>query len=120
MKLNFTLNGLKKTFSVEPGENAQEFLQRIGCRSVRDSDNHQGFCGSDTVILNGKTVNAGLLIAAQLEGKDVRTIESVNEGNGLSAVQSAMVDCGLVQSGYNSPAAALLLTTVFARSANPP
>lgn len=119
MKLNFTLNGLKKTFSVEPGENAQEFLQRIGCRSVRDSDNHQGFCGSDTVILNGKTVNAGLLIAAQLEGKDVRTVESVNEGNGLSAVQSAMVDCGLVQSGYNSPAAALMLTNLFERSANP-
>lgn len=53
MKISFTLNGLKKTVHTEAGENVQALLQRLGIFSVRDSDDHQGFCGSDTIILNG-------------------------------------------------------------------
>lgn len=119
MKISFTLNGLKKTVLTEAGENVQALLQRLGIFSVRDSDDHQGFCGSDTIIFNGKTVNAGLLIAAQIDGADIKTIESVMKDGKLSAVQSAMVDCGLVQSGYNSPAAALMLTSLLERTPDP-
>lgn len=119
MKISFTLNGLKKTVHTEAGENVQALLQRLGIFSVRDSDDHQGFCGSDTIILNGKPVNAGLFIAAQIDGADVKTIESVMKDGRLSAVQSAMVDCGLVQSGYNSPAAALMLTDLLERIPDP-
>lgn len=119
MKISFTLNGLKKTVLTEAGENVQALLQRLGIFSVRDSDDHQGFCGSDTIIFNGKTVNAGLLIAAQIDGTDIKTIESVMKDGKLSAVQSAMVDCGLVQSGYNSPAAALMLTSLLERTPDP-
>ena len=119
MKISFTLNGLKKTVLTEAGENVQALLQRLGIFSVRDSDDHQGFCGSDTIILNGKPVNAGLFIAAQIDGADVKTIESVMKDGRLSAVQSAMVDCGLVQSGYNSPAAALMLTDLLERIPDP-
>lgn len=119
MKISFTLNGLKKTVLTEAGENVQALLQRLGIFSVRDSDDHQGFCGSDTIIFNGKTVNAGLLIAPQIDGADIKTIESVMKDGKLSAVQSAMVDCGLVQSGYNSPAAALMLTSLLERNPDP-
>ncbi|MGN1079367.1 MAG: molybdopterin-dependent oxidoreductase Mo/Fe-S-binding subunit [Alphaproteobacteria bacterium] len=119
MKISFTLNGIKKTVHTEAGENVQALLQRLGIFSVRDSDDHQGFCGSDTIILNGKPVNAGLFIAAQIDGADVKTIESVMKDGRLSAVQSAMVDCGLVQSGYNSPAAALMLTDLLERIPDP-
>lgn len=119
MKISFTLNGLKKTVHTEAGENVQALLQRLGIFSVRDSDDHQGFCGSDTIILNGKPVNAGLFIAAQIDGADIKTIESVMKDGKLSAVQSAMVDCGLVQSGYNSPAAALMLTDLLERIPDP-
>ena len=119
MKISFTLNGLKKTVHTDAGENVQALLQRLGIFSVRDSDDHQGFCGSDTVIMNGRPVNAGLFIAAQIDGADIKTIESVMKDGKLSAVQSAMVDCGLVQSGYNSPAAALMLTDLLERIPDP-
>lgn len=119
MKISFTLNGIKKTVHTEAGENVQALLQRLGIFSVRDSDDHQGFCGSDTIILNKKPVNAGLFIAAQIDGADIKTIESVMKDGRLSAVQSAMVDCGLVQSGYNSPAAALMLTDLLERIPDP-
>ena len=119
MKISFTLNGIKKTVHTDAGENVQALLQRLGIFSVRDSDDHQGFCGSDTIILNKKPVNAGLFIAAQIDGADIKTIESVMKDGRLSAVQSAMVDCGLVQSGYNSPAAALMLTDLLERIPDP-
>lgn len=64
-------------------------------------------------------VNASLLIAAQLDGSVVRTAESLGTWNQLSPVQQAMVDVGIVQSGYNDPAAALILTDLLERISSP-
>ena len=119
MKVNFILNGAPKSVLCEVGESAQKLLKRIGIRSVRDSDNHQGFAGSDTILVNGKPICACLLLAPQLEGKDVKTVESLIEGKEMSAIQSAMVDAGVVQDGYNSPAAALLIKDLLDRSPEP-
>jgi putative selenate reductase molybdopterin-binding subunit len=91
----------------------------MGIRSVRNSDDGYGFAGSDTVILDGVTANASLLVAGQLDGRDVKTVESLSPGKTLSAVQSAMVDAGIVQSGYNAPAAALIMTDLLNRRENP-
>ncbi|MGD9638664.1 MAG: molybdopterin-dependent oxidoreductase Mo/Fe-S-binding subunit [Alphaproteobacteria bacterium] len=119
MKIKITLNGVPKTIYTEPGENVQELMQRIGIISVRDSDDHQGFAGSDTIILNGKTVNAGLLVASQIDGCDVKTVESLINMRELSPILSAMIDAGVVQDGYNSPAAALMIASLLERTPNP-
>jgi len=91
------------------------------CRmhSVRNSDDGFGFAGSDAILFNGKVINASLLIAAQLDGSEVRTAESLGSWNQLSLVQQAMVDVGVVQSGYNDPAAALIVTDLLDRHPNP-
>ncbi len=60
-----------------------------------------------------------MLIAAQLEKADIRTAESLGKWNELSLVQQAMVDVGVVQSGYNDPAAALIITDLLDRIAAP-
>jgi putative selenate reductase molybdopterin-binding subunit len=119
MKIQFTLNKKTRSFDVAPGLSARKLLQDAGIRSVRNSDDGYGNTGSDTIILDGYPVNAGLLIAAQLDGKDVKTVESLSQGRKLTPVQSAMVDMGLVQSAYNSPAVALILTDLLERSSNP-
>lgn len=119
MEINVKINGVCKQIFASPGENAQELLKREGCISVRDSDDHQGFAGSDAILLDGKIVNAGVLIAAQLDGKTVKTPEALSKNGVMSPVQSAMVDAGVVQSAYNAPAAALILTDLLERIANP-
>lgn len=91
----------------------------MGMHSVRNSDDGFGFAGSDAIIFNGNIVNASLLIAAQLEKADIRTAESLGKWNELSLVQQAMVDVGVVQSGYNDPAAALIITDLLDRIAAP-
>ena len=119
MEIVFTLNGKQKAIQAEAGENVQVLLKRLGMRAVRNSDDGYGFAGSDTILLDGCSVNASLLIAAQLDGREVVTPESLNEYGKLSPVQSALIDAGVIQSGYNDPALALLITDLFKRSPNP-
>ncbi len=119
MKLKITLNGTPRTLYTEPGENVQKLLKRIGIPSVRNSDDGYGFAGSDAIWLNGHIVLASLLIAAQIDGKEIRTVEYLSKDGSISPVQSALVDVGAVQSGYNIPAAALMLDDLLKRVPSP-
>ncbi|ARD39530.1 molybdopterin-dependent oxidoreductase Mo/Fe-S-binding subunit [Edwardsiella ictaluri] len=119
MTIRFTLNGTPRTLACQPGDNVQQLLFGLGMHSVRNSDDGFGFAGSDAIIFDGVVINASLLIAAQLEGAVVRTAESLGAWNLLSPVQQAMVDVGVVQSGYNDPAAALILTDLLERIPSP-
>ena len=117
--ITFTLNGTKRTVAAAIGENLQALLQRMGIPSVRDADGGEGFAGSDTILLDGKPVLAGLMVAGQVEGRSVQTVESLMPGGRLSAIQEAMLDTGVVQSAYNSPAAALLIADLLRRVQQP-
>jgi putative selenate reductase molybdopterin-binding subunit len=119
MSLTFTLNGARHTVEAAVGENLQALLQRIGIHSVRNSDDGEGFAGSDTILLDGRPVLAGLMVAGQVEGRSIETIESLMSGGRLSAIQESMLDAGVVQSAYNSPAAALLIADLLNRIDSP-
>ncbi|HUI69522.1 MAG TPA: 2Fe-2S iron-sulfur cluster-binding protein, partial [Spirochaetia bacterium] len=119
MKMAFTLNGTRRSVSAEPGENLQSFLQRLGISSVRSSDDREGFAGSDTILFDGTPMLAGLMVAGQAEGHTIETVESLSKDSRLSILQEAMIDAGVVQSGYNTPAAALLLEELLRRNEKP-
>ncbi len=119
MILNFTLNNTPREVYTEQGENLRELLYRMGINSLRNSDDGYAFAGSDSILFNGKIVSSSLMIAAQVQGKDIKTVESLSKNGMLSPVQSAMVDAGVVQSAYNIPAAALILTDLLDRISKP-
>ncbi len=119
MSVTFSLNGVLRTIAADPGESLQALLQRIGMHSVRASDDREGFAGSDTILLDGKPVLAGLMVAGQAEGRSIDTVERFMTGGRLSALQEAMLDAGVVQSAYNAPAAVLLLEDLLGRKAEP-
>ena len=119
MNIQFTLNGSAREMTVAAGENVQRLLFTLGFHSVRNSDDGFGFAGSDAILFNGQILNASLLIAAQLDNATVFTAESLGRWDELSLVQQAMVDVGIVQSGYNDPAAALIITDLLDRIAHP-
>ncbi|RKX68397.1 MAG: molybdopterin-dependent oxidoreductase Mo/Fe-S-binding subunit, partial [Spirochaetes bacterium] len=115
MNITFTLDRKLKDLEVDPGLNALKLLKGLGIDSVRNSDDGQGIAGSDTIVLDGRIVGANLLIAAQLDGRDVKTVNSLRKGRNLSVVQQALIDAGCVQSGYNTPAAALMIVDLIER-----
>ncbi len=115
MIITFTLDGNSRTIDVKPGLNAVKLLKNLDIDSVRNSDDGHGFAGSDTILLDGRIIGANLLIAAQLDGRDVKTVNSLRKGRKLSVVQQALIDAGCVQSGYNTPAAALMIVDLIER-----
>ena len=110
MNISFTLNNKKVTWNLEPDQRVREALYAHGCVTVRDSDDGEGFTGSDIIIYNGMPRSSNLMLCFQLEGADIRTAESLKKGKALNDVQEAMIKAGVVQSAYNSPTAALILT----------
>jgi len=104
------INGKNIDLSFEDGMSLRDALFAAGYNTVRDSDNAEGFAGSDTVIIDDIPAFSNLISPLQVEGKEIRTAESLGTYRNLSYVQRAMIDAGIVQSAYNAPAAALLLT----------
>jgi putative selenate reductase molybdopterin-binding subunit len=119
MRVSTTINRVPAEFEAAPGERVQHLLKRLGYMSVRDSDDGEGFAGSDTILVDGIPMYASLLSVGQIAGKQILTPESLVNGRTLSVVQQAMVDAGVVQSGYNAPAAALLLSELLERNPDP-
>ena len=119
MKINVTLNGVPRTFYTAPGENVRHLLAREGIVSLRNGCDAQGVCGACAIVLDDKVVNSCLLVAPQIDGKEITTVDSLASHRNLSPVQSAMVDAGIVQCGYCTPAMELAITELLKREDNP-
>ena len=119
MKISCVINSVPRTFDADPSMKLRELLVQAGHVCVRDSDDSEGFCGSDTILMDGKPVYSNLCIAAEADGTEIVTPDALGSSMKLSAVQQAMVDAGVVQSAYNAPAAALLLTWLLDRVPDP-
>ncbi|MFZ6029808.1 MAG: molybdopterin-dependent oxidoreductase [Chloroflexota bacterium] len=111
MNLTLHVNGTFCDVDAAPAESLLRVLRRLGFYGVKFGDEH-GLSGADTVLLDGKPINAGLLLAAQAEGHRLETIESLAPYPGaghashvtLHALQQAFVEAGAIQCGYCTPA----------------
>ena len=119
MRIDCTINGKARSFDVDPLMKLREMLLLNGNFAVRDSDDAEGFCGSDTVLVDGVPVFSNLVLAGEVSGCEIRTPDGLGNPQHLTAVQQAMIDAGIVQSAYNAPAAALLLTWLLENNPNP-
>ena len=101
MELRFTLNGKPQQWTIASGEILIDALRREGYFGVKRGC-ETGECGACTILLEGKAVNACLMFAAQVEGREVLTIEGVAEGDKLDPIQESFLDHGAVQCGFCS------------------
>jgi len=62
-----------------------------------------GECGTCTVLVDSQPVLSCLILAADLEGRDIETVEGLQEGNQLHPLQDAFADLGAAQCGYCTP-----------------
>jgi aerobic-type carbon monoxide dehydrogenase small subunit (CoxS/CutS family) len=76
-----------------------------------------GECGTCTVLVDGVPVLSCLVLAAEMEGKAIETVEGMQSGNRLHPLQAAFADLGAAQCGYCTPG--ILLAAKALLVANP-
>jgi aerobic carbon-monoxide dehydrogenase small subunit len=116
--IHLTVNGKERTWTTRPGDTLLEVLRREGVVGVKKGCG-TGDCGACTVLLNGRAVNACLVLAMKADGGTVVTIEGVADGDRLHPVQEAFLDVGAVQCGYCTPGMVLSAIGLLSRNPNP-
>lgn len=117
--LKTTVNGSEIETDIEPGLRLLDFL-RINLQLTGTKEGcGEGECGACTVILEGKAINSCLLLAAQIHGRKLITIEGVETAEGLSPVQQAFLDNGAVQCGFCIPGMVLSATALLEETPDP-
>lgn len=117
--LQTTVNGNRIETDIEPGLRLLDFIRKnLGLTGTKEGCG-EGECGACTVILNGKTVNACLVLAAQIHGKALTTIEGLESEGELNPVQQAFLDNGAVQCGFCIPGMVLSATALLDEKPDP-
>jgi len=92
-----------------------------GCKTNLTKSNHVGCvigeCGACTVILDGRLVKSCLLLAVQIDGKEILTVEGLAKNGTLHPIQEAFVKAYGIQCGYCTPG--MVLATHYLLTKNP-
>ena len=101
--ITLTINGVERHLEVAPWTTLLDLLREsLDLTGTKKGCDH-GQCGSCTVLLDGKRVNACLTLAIMKDGAEVTTIEGLATGSQLHPMQQAFVDCDAFQCGYCTP-----------------
>ena len=117
--ITLQLNGQTCALGVRPSETLLDVLrERLGLTGSKKGCD-MGDCGACTVLVDGKPMNACLLLASTLGGRSVTTIEGIADGAELSPIQKAFVGEGGVQCGYCTPGMVVSATALLEQHPEP-
>lgn len=98
-----TVNGQRHTLEVEPHRSLLDVLREdLGLTGTKKGCD-AGDCGACTVLLDGAPVNACMVLAVQVQERDITTIEGVAVNDVLHPLQEAFIKYGAVQCGFCTP-----------------
>jgi carbon-monoxide dehydrogenase small subunit len=78
-----------------------------------------GECGACAVLVEGRPVLSCLVLAAEMEGREIETVEGLQEDNRLHPLQAAFADLGAAQCGYCTPGIQLTAKALLTENDNP-
>jgi aerobic-type carbon monoxide dehydrogenase small subunit (CoxS/CutS family) len=111
--ITLTINGRDYPIRVEPRKTLVDAIRddcgqtgtHIGCE--------HGICGTCTIILDGEAVRSCLMFAVQAQGKNIRTVEGLANGEELHPLQRAFIAHHGLQCGYCTPGFLMLATNAL-------
>lgn len=103
MHIKFKVNGIECSIDADPGKRLLDVLrENLGLTGTKEGCG-EGECGACTVIMEGLAVNSCLIMAGQMGGKEIITVEGLEKDGELDRLQKAFISNGAVQCGYCTP-----------------
>ncbi|MAT02239.1 MAG: carbon monoxide dehydrogenase [Acidimicrobiaceae bacterium] len=104
MEVSLSINGVKQTHDVEPRTLLVQYIRESANLTGTNIGCDTSSCGACTVHLNGESIKSCTVLAAQVDGMEVKTIEGLAEPDGqLHPMQQAFHECHALQCGYCTP-----------------
>ncbi len=118
-KVSFVINGRKKEMEVEANMTLLDFIRdelnltgaKHGCGG--------GECGACTVIMNGNPVNSCIVLAPEVDGAEIITIEGLVKNAELDKIQEAFIDNAALQCGFCTPGMIMSAKALLTKNPHP-
>lgn len=117
MKVSFELNGKDVTVETRPNQTLVDLLRdELGVTSVKKGC-EQGECGACTLMVDGVAVTSCIVLAPQVEGRKVTTLDGLEDDPLMEKLRAAYVENGAVQCGFCTPG--MLISSYALLKVNP-
>jgi aerobic carbon-monoxide dehydrogenase small subunit len=117
--INLMVNGEKCQVIVEPAESLLDVLRVKLNKTGTKKGCNEGDCGACTVIMNGRPVNACLVLAFEADNADILTIEGLADNAQLHPLQESFIKYGGLQCGFCTPGMIMVAKALLDRNSNP-
>ena len=117
--ISLCVNGEWREVAVKPRNVLVEVIRdTLGLTGTKASC-ESGTCGACTVLLDDRPILACITLAVECDGRQIRTVEGLADGEKLSAIQEAFLDQGAVQCGFCTPGMLMSATALLQNSPKP-
>ena len=117
--VNTTINDEPREFLADERDSLLEALrERIGLTGVKEGCNN-GNCGACAVIMDGRLVNSCVVLAAEVEGAEITTVEGLAKEGELTPLQQTFLEDAALQCGICTPGFLMSSKALLEQNPNP-
>lgn len=117
MDISFALNGKEYKLSVPVNAVLLDVIRDKMHLTGTKEGCGRGECGACTILFNGRSVNACLILAPQADGAEIVTVEGADVERKLLSIQKAFVEEGAIQCGFCTPG--MVMSSLYLLNENP-
>ncbi len=119
VRVRARVNGEGVDFLCDPRQSLLECLRDVLHLTGTKEGCNDGNCGACSVLLNGRLVNACLVLGVEIEGQEVTTVEGLADSGQLHPLQQAFLEHAAIQCGYCTPGMLIASKALLDRNPSP-